>query len=683
MMRFQVFDRWGHQTGVLNGVVEAVHKDEVNGEDSLTLLLASCDLIKGNRIVWKDRFGTWHEHIVNDLKDVHDDGKLYTAAYCENSLAELFTDYIEELRPYNVTATVALQRALSVTRWAVGTVDVPGTSSASFYHISAREAISLIVENWGGELSATITVSGTQVTSRKVNIATRRGADDGKRFEWTKDIQSITREVSADDVCTALYGYGKGLGAYDDDGNLTGGFERKLTFGDINGGKDYVTDEAARQTWGLPDGSGGIKHTFGKVEFHDCEDMSELMSLTKAELAKRCKPQLTYKANVIDLADAGFAYEDVRAGDTVAIVDRDLGERLSGRVLCIERYLFNEQATVITLGNVARKITDVISAAQASLSHLGSRAALWDGAVSLSSGYINGVINSLNNTMNQTGGYTYYRPGEGMITYDKPEDQNPTMAIQIKGAGFRIANAKKSNGDWDWRTFGTAAGFTADEINAGTIRGGSSHWNLETGDLHLGQGSIESSGGSHWNLDSGELQTVFVLDPAVSTYTLPGSYTMYQQKVVAVEMSSSEPFGIYTGYRFRYVYKDGRPDTFSAITAKMFIGGIHLDGSNVYMHAQRVGKSNTDFMTAGYTSDDYPGFEFNAEGSPSFFEIADLSGDAAGLKTHDRWLMQAVLSKNGSGPYLTLTPPQSEDSMNMGYPRLDMTKGGLLPPLLR
>lgn len=378
MMRFTVFDRWGNQTGVLTDVIEAVHKDEVNGEDSLTLLLPTCNLIKGNRIVWKDKFGAWHEHIVNDLKDVHEDGKLYTAAYCENSLAELFTDYIEELRPYNVTAYTALQRALSVTRWGIGTVNVSGTASASFYHISAREALSLILENWGGELSATITVSGTQVTARKVNITARRGADNGKRFEWTKDVQGVTREVSTDDVCTALYGYGKGLEAYDDDGNLTGGYERKLTFGDINGGRDYVTNETAKQTWGLPDGMGGIKHSFGKVEFPDCEDMSELLSLTKKELEKRCKPQVTYTANVIDLADAGFAYEDVQAGDTVALVDSELGERLTGRVLCLERYLFNEQATVVTLGNVSSSITDVISATQARLNRLGSHAGVWE-----------------------------------------------------------------------------------------------------------------------------------------------------------------------------------------------------------------------------------------------------------------------------------------------------------------
>lgn len=504
-MRFTLFDRWGTQIGAINDVISAIHKDELNGEDSLTLTLASCNLVKGNRIVWRDKFGVWHEHIVNDLKDVHEDGRMYTVAYCENSLAELFSDYIEELRPYNVTATVALQRALSVTRWQIGTVSIQGNGSASFYHISAREALSLITENWGGELSATIAISGTHVQSRSVNV-THRGSDYGKRFEWSKDLRGITREVSTDDVCTALYGYGKGLEAYDDEGNATGGFERKLTFGEINNDLDYVADEDAKQVWGLPDGNGGKKHTFGKVEFPDCEDMGELINLTRAELQRRKQPQVSYSASVIDLADAGYEFEDVRTGDTVAIIDRELGERLSGRVLCVERDLFNESATVITLGNIVRTIHDVISDQLSTLYGLRDHSAAWDGAASISESYINGVIRVWNDTMNATGGYCYYEPGDGFITYDRPEDSNPTMAIQLKGAGFRIANSKLSNGDWNWRTFGTGDGFTADCLNVGTIRGGSNYWNLQTGDLLFEQGSIRTAdNSSYWNMTTGEV----------------------------------------------------------------------------------------------------------------------------------------------------------------------------------
>jgi hypothetical protein len=43
---------------------------------------------------------------------------------------------------------------------------------------------------------------------------------------------------------------------------------------------------------------------------------------------------------------------------------------------------------------------------------------------------------------------------------------NPTKAMIITDGVFAVANSKKENGDWDWRTIGTADKFTADSINA-------------------------------------------------------------------------------------------------------------------------------------------------------------------------------------------------------------------------
>lgn len=501
-MRFTVFNRWGTQTGVATDVIGAIHKDELNGEDSLTLTLATCDLIKGDRIVWQDKFGLWHEHIVNDIRDLHEDNTIQSVVYCETSLNETYLDYIEDLRPQNVSATVGLQKALSVTRWTVGTVEPTGTSSAMYYHISSREAQTIVTERWGGEFEALITISDAVVAGRTLNLLNRRGADNGKRFEWTKDIRSIERRVYPDDVCTALYGYGKGLEIYDDDGNLTGGYTRKLTFGDINGGLDYVYDDTAKATWGTLDANGVKQHAFGRVEFPECEDMHELKSLTLAELDKRKQPQVTYTASVLDLADIGYQFEDVRTGDTVAIIDDELGVELQGRVLCVQRNLFNESATVITLGNITRSINDVLAKTATSVSRLTDHSGAWDGAASLSTSYINAVIDNLNSTINVTGGYVYMEPGEGIVVYDRARDDNPTMAIQLCGAGFRIANSKTSQGTWNWRTFGTGNGFTADEIIAGVIRGGQSYWNLNTGDMVLGQGVSVGSGAT---VDGGSL----------------------------------------------------------------------------------------------------------------------------------------------------------------------------------
>ncbi len=565
MMRFTVFDRWGRQTGVVSEVIEAVHKDEVNGEDSLTLVVPGTTLAKGQRIVWRDKWGEFHEHVVNEVSDVHADGKLYSNVYCENSAAELYTDYVDDLRPYDTTASEGLRKALSTSRWEVGRVDVEGIASAGLYHLSAREAVAEVQKAWGGELSTTIEVSGAYVSARKVNLTTRRGGGTCRRFEWSRDMASIERTVSADDVVTALYGYGKGLECTDADGNKTGGFSRKLTFSSVNGGKDYVSDEQAKTKWGLPDGKGGVKHAFGKAEFSNCEDPVELKRLTLEELAKRSKPRVSYKANVIDLASAGFDHDDARAGDSVAIVDHGLQERLEGRVLCTERRLVDGSATTITLGNVARSIGSVIGGQAADLDWIKNHAPSWDGAATISDSYINGVIGSMNSAMNASGGYTYYEPGEGVITYDKPKDQNPTMAIQIKGGGFRIANSRKSNGEWDWRTFGTGDGFTADEITAGTIKGGSNYWNLGTGDLLFKQGKIaDAKGYTSWNLSTGD----FVANNMQANGTFVSNNNYRTMRIANGAIQSLDGSG--------EVISEIYMDQFGSFLQRSYSAGIHI-----------------------------------------------------------------------------------------------------------
>ena len=113
----------------------------------------------------------------------------------------------------------------------------------------------------GGELSFEIQVSGTKVTARRVCMAKQVGEDNGKRFTYAKDLVSVKRSVDEGNVCTALYGYGKSSQTADEDGNLTGGYDRKLTFGGVNGGQNWWWADALAR-WGRPDGKGGKAHVF-------------------------------------------------------------------------------------------------------------------------------------------------------------------------------------------------------------------------------------------------------------------------------------------------------------------------------------------------------------------------------------------------------------------------------------
>ncbi|MCR3759140.1 hypothetical protein KYB31_09075 [Clostridium felsineum] len=68
--------------------------------------------------------------------------------------------------------------------------------------------------------------------------------------------------------------------------------------------------------------------------------------------------------------------------------------------------------------------------------------------------------------------------------------------MYIAPTGFMISNTKDSSGNWEWTTFGTGAGFSANLINAGTLLAD-----------RVGGGTLSSLDGSlKINLDNGVFQ---------------------------------------------------------------------------------------------------------------------------------------------------------------------------------
>lgn len=315
-------DRWEAYKGPIKTLFECEDTREVNGENALSITtLARLD--KGDRLVWRDLKGRWHENIVDGVEEERASAGILYTYYCPTSAQiELLGDYLEDKRPYDVSAYAALASALSSSRWQVGTVADLGQAGTNFYHTNAWAAIHDVADTWGGELSFEIQVSGTKVTARRVCMAKQVGEDNGKRFTYAKDLVSVKRSVDEGNVCTALYGYGKSLQTADEDGNLTGGYDRKLTFGDVNGGRNWVGSADALARWGRPDGKGGKAHVFGDVEFSDCEDAAELKKLTEAQLAQSCVPTVSYTVDATALARAGEGFEGADEGDLVTVVDK-------------------------------------------------------------------------------------------------------------------------------------------------------------------------------------------------------------------------------------------------------------------------------------------------------------------------------------------------------------------------
>lgn len=494
-MRYMIFDRWGNPLGDLPYAIKAIRTRATDGTDTLDITTIG-EINKDERIAFKDSMGRWAEYLCQSTQTARAAGMPVTVAYCTGSIAELSRTYIEDKRNRNANAKACLAKALEGTRWAVGTVEtgtITGTADLSFYHCTALDAIQKIADTYGLEVQTEYQPdpTGNRIGRRIIHLVEHRGSTNTtKRFEYGKDLTQIKRDIDSGDVITRLYGWGKGIEQTNDQGEATGGYSRKISFADVNNGKPYVQDDQALANWGIVGADGTRHHSEAAVDFPDCEDPKELLNLTKAALKTRTTPVVSYTADVTALGQAGYDPEGTDVGDSVQIIDTSFTTplRLEGRILQIEEDLAGSLAeTKITLGNIRQSYTQRLAAQQQALDKLVSNSGAWNSAAGGTGPYMKDLIDRINQIMNATGGYTYLKPGQGIYVYDKPEDQNPTQCIHIGGGYWRIADHKKANGDWDFRSLANGKGLFADTIFTGRLSdaAGLNFWDMDTGEFSL------------------------------------------------------------------------------------------------------------------------------------------------------------------------------------------------------
>ncbi len=487
-MQMLLFNRNEQYMATLKDILLAKHSEELNGENILEI--ETLDMVEKNqRLVYKDKYGYWHEFIAKGVDEIRGDEGIIRRVFAESSFYETWGDYVEDKRPYDTTANIALENALLTSRWEVGIVDDLGINSTNFYHISVKEAVQKVAETWQGEIRTRVEVVGNKIVGRYVDLLVHRGEDRGRRFTYTKDLQNVRKTVHRDDVITALYGYGKGEEILDDEGQTTGGYGRRIDFADINDGKAYVEDLDALAIWGRLNPDGTRSHVFDKVEFDDCEDPEELLALTIEKLIELSQPLITYEATVTDP-------EGAELGDTVAIIDREFEPelRLKARGIKIVRDLLDEENTTMVWGNYIPSIADSWLEQEQYINNFRAKQAVWDRSQiigldgNINAQYLNDLVSEMNRRLNALGGWVYLtEDGKGIITYDDPDPEEATGVIQILGGAFRIANSKTPDGDWDWRTIADGNGMIADAFIGGVLKGGKVHFDLTNGTLLIGE----------------------------------------------------------------------------------------------------------------------------------------------------------------------------------------------------
>ncbi len=487
-------------------VFERKRVEVINGEHSLTITTTT-KLEKGQRILTQDATGTWREHVVTKVDEKHASGDRPVGTYlCEWSLQHDLYGVTCEAMPGTQTdggvlASVALAALLgNTTRWGVGTVDVATSGAASFYNLSAWEALGVLVDTWGGEVGAEITVDTTGVVTRKVALLSHTGsAEATRRFEWRRDLSSIARRESASPVFSRIKPLGKGEAKYGEDGTATGGYGRRVTIESVNDGRDYLQNDETIQYTRVPDGSGGWEYPTKIVVNDKAETPSDLLIWARSVLTDYTAPKVTYSATVAQFAEAGMDVEGVALGDVVHIVDTTFepnGLRIEGRITKMTVDELNPASgTSLVVGEVDAGIAAAFKSLAAAATRTSTMLDVLGNSARTTAGYISHIFDSLNEQVNALGGSFYILPGRGAVTYDA-EVSDPyvgaeaSRAVEIRGGAVRIADSRTAQGEWDWKTIITSGHIVANLITA----------------AQLTSGFIGSPSGNYWNLDTGELR---------------------------------------------------------------------------------------------------------------------------------------------------------------------------------
>ena len=356
------------------------------------------------------------------------------------------------------------------TNWRVGTVDDTDLRTLNFYHINAYKALSSLLNTYNLEIETKIQVTGPSVSERIVNLVQQTGQKTGRRFEFGHDLIEVNRTVETDDVITALYGYGKGEQKFDEEGNPTGGYGRRIDFKELNGGKPYVADEEARANYGVLV-NGELKHRYGIVIYQDIENRSELLETTRKDLKKLSKPKVSYKASVIDLKQYGLDFAGIGLGDEVVIIDRVLNLSLRSRLLEIE---ITDTNTNLTLGNLAPNLSSRTNNIESQISEVNDKVEATNNYVAtigdLNLDEITEKIQEVNENFFSGLSYLKFSPETGLLSFNAPDEANATEAIQMYQGKIRIASSKDWQGNWNWTTYMDGHGILANVIGGKQIK---------------------------------------------------------------------------------------------------------------------------------------------------------------------------------------------------------------------
>ena len=407
--------------------------------------------------------------------------------------------YIRDKRPEMVKASAALDIALAGSRWKVGRVDDSELLSTNFYDCTRLDALSKIIKTWNLDLHFYLTFDGNKITGRYVDLLEFRGEDTGERFVYGTNALEVVKEVDKSEVYTRVIPRGKGEEKHDENGKPTDGYGRRIKIDDVvwekskgnpidkPKGQEYLELTEMTRKFGFSDGEPRTRVQI----FDDIEDPKELIKSGYDFLVQVSRPLVQFKTKISKRSRTNV-------GDIVRIIRKDLDFYYRTRIYKAHRNLLNETLEVEFGDKLVQSPADREKIVSDSLNSLEER--IKETETDLKSSFVDKVNEGITHATFNRDGYNYelkkgnkYGLPAGYYSFDREIDDNPQRVIYVGAGTLAIADSKKSNGDWNFRTFGTGKGFVADLLVAGTILGGKVRWNLEDGTFLIGNNANDYS----------------------------------------------------------------------------------------------------------------------------------------------------------------------------------------------
>lgn len=320
--------------------------------------------------------------------------------------------------------------------------DVTSINSFRCVRKSLCEAVSTVIERWGGHL-----------VRDNFNIAVRSsiGADNGLTIRYGKNLKEIQKTEDWNNVVTKLLPVGK-------DGLL---LDELYLYSETQYALPYTKTVSFNQ-----DIEKGEEETDEAYQYRLKEDLRQQGT---AYLAANCVPKINYtvKAHLDDITDVG---------DTISVIDEGLGISLTTNVIAFEYDAILEKFTQVEFGNSKEKLSNLMnSVADSTSQQITERDQ--ELSVKLSeelSEAADKIWGALGNS------YCIYQ-GDQILIVDKLPKEEATNVMRINSAGIGFSTSG-INGPFTsaWTIDGTlnmqainVINLVADLIKGGTLKLGS------------------------------------------------------------------------------------------------------------------------------------------------------------------------------------------------------------------